>query len=79
MADKLPEYMRDLIRAVPTDLVKQIAEDFRSYNPHPTQDPSAKVLVQGAGRVVTGDVRPAASAAGQVRLAGAAEGRSVET
>jgi hypothetical protein len=30
-----PEWQRDLEQAVPTDLVKQIAEDFRSYNPAP--------------------------------------------
>jgi hypothetical protein len=50
---RLPEYIRDLTGAVPDKLVKQIAEDFRSYNPHPTQAPSAKVTVQGAGKVVT--------------------------
>jgi hypothetical protein len=59
MADDPYEYMRDLIRAVPDKLVRDIVNDFRSYNPHPTQDPSAKVSVQGAGRVVTGDDGPA--------------------
>jgi len=55
---RLPEYMRDLTAAVPDRLVKEIAADFRSYNPHPAQDPSAKVSVQGAGVVKTGDVGP---------------------
>jgi hypothetical protein len=58
-AHKLPEYMSDLTKAVPTDLVKQIADDFRNYSPTPRADPSAKVSVQGAGRVVTGDDGPA--------------------
>jgi hypothetical protein len=39
-------------------LVRDIVNDFRSYNPHPAQDPSAKVVPQGAGRVVDGDVGP---------------------
>ena len=55
---KLPEWQRDLAAAVPDRLVKEIAADFRSYNPHPAQDPSAKVSVQGAGVVKTGDVGP---------------------
>ena len=55
---RLPEYMRDLTAAVPDRLVKEIAADFRSYNPHPAQDPSAKVSVQGAGVVKGGDVGP---------------------
>jgi hypothetical protein len=38
----------DLIKNVPTDLVRDIVNDFRSYNPHPAQDPSAKVVPQGA-------------------------------
>jgi hypothetical protein len=52
-AHKLPEYMSDLVGAVPDHLVKQIVQDFRSYNPHPTQDPNAKVTPVGAGRTVT--------------------------
>jgi hypothetical protein len=55
---KLPEWQRDLAAAVPDRLVKEIAADFRSYNPHPAQDPAAKVSVQGAGVVKTGDVGP---------------------
>ena len=55
---KLPEWQRDLINNVPDHLVKAIAADFRSYNPHPAQDPSARVSVQGAGVVKTGDVGP---------------------
>jgi hypothetical protein len=57
-ANRLPEWKRDLVDAVPDHLVKQIAADFRSYNPHPAQDPAAKVSVQGAGVVKTGDVGP---------------------
>jgi hypothetical protein len=55
---ELPEYVKDLAAAVPTSVVKDIVSDFRSYNPHPAQDPSAKVSVQGAGVVKTGDVGP---------------------
>jgi hypothetical protein len=55
---ELPEYVRDLAQAVPTSVVKDIVSDFRSYNPHPAQDPSARVSVQGAGVVKTGDVGP---------------------
>jgi hypothetical protein len=55
---KLPEWQRDLVQNVDTDLVRQIAADFRSYNPHPTQDPAARVSVMGAGVVKTGDVGP---------------------
>ena len=55
---ELPRYVRDLAEAVPTSVVKDIVSDFRSYNPHPAQDPSAKVSVQGAGVVKTGDVGP---------------------
>jgi hypothetical protein len=60
-AHKLPEYMSDLTKAVPTDLVRDIVNDFRSYNPHPAQDPSAKVVPQGAGRVIDGNDAPVAS------------------
>jgi hypothetical protein len=56
---RLEEWQQDLVRNVGTDLVRDIVSDFRSYNPHPTQDPSAKVSAQGAGRAVTGDVGPA--------------------
>jgi hypothetical protein len=55
---ELPEYMRDLVQAVPTDLVRDIVADNR-HPIHPAQDPSAKVTVHGAGRVVTGDDGPA--------------------
>jgi hypothetical protein len=55
---RLPEYMRDLTAAVPDRLVKEIAADFRSYNPHPAQDPAATVRVQGAGVVKDGGVGP---------------------
>jgi len=55
MADRMPEWMADLVRAVPDQVVKDLVKDFRSYNPHPAQDPSAKVVPQGAGKVVGGD------------------------
>ena len=60
-ASKLPEYMRDLERAVPTDLVRQIANDFRNYSPTPKADPRAKVVPVGAGRVIDGNDTPVAS------------------
>jgi hypothetical protein len=60
-ASKLPEYMRDLERAVPTDLVRQIANDFRNYSPTPKADPRAKVVPVGAGRVIDGSDAPVAS------------------
>jgi hypothetical protein len=59
MAERIPEWMEDLVRNVGDKAVADIVSDFRSYNPHPTQDPRAKVSVQGAGRVVTGDDGPA--------------------
>jgi hypothetical protein len=52
-----PEYIADLERAVPTDLVRSIVADNR-HPIHPTQDPSARVSVMGAGVVKTGDVGP---------------------
>jgi hypothetical protein len=55
------EYMRDLIRNVGDKAVRDIVNDFRNYNPHPAQDPSAKVVPQGAGRVVDGSDAPVAS------------------
>jgi len=55
MAERMPEWMADLVRAVPDQVVKDLVKDFRSYNPHPAQDPSAKVVPQGAGKVVGGD------------------------
>jgi hypothetical protein len=55
--NELPEYMQDLTKAVPTDLVRQIADDFRNYSPTPRADPNAKVSVHGAGRVVDGETQ----------------------
>ena len=55
---ELPEYVRDLAQAVPTSVVKDIVSDFRSFDPHRAQDPSAKVSVQGAGVVKDGGVGP---------------------
>jgi hypothetical protein len=54
---KLPEWQRDLVRNVDTDLVRDIVADHR-HPIHPAQDPSARVSVQGAGVVKTGDVGP---------------------
>jgi hypothetical protein len=59
--NELPGYVRDLAEAVPTSVVKDIVNDFRSYNPHPAQDPAAKVVPQGAGRVIDGSDAPVAS------------------
>jgi hypothetical protein len=57
-ADDPFEWVKDLRRTVPTSLVRQIVEDFRSYSPTPRADPSAKVQIQGAPTVKTGDVGP---------------------
>jgi hypothetical protein len=54
---RLPDYMNDLVRNVDTNLVRDIVADNR-HPIHPAQDPSAKVSVQGAGVVKTGDVGP---------------------
>ena len=51
-------WIEDMRRVVDTRLMQDIVNDFRSYNPHPTQDPSAKVVPQGAGKVVDADVGP---------------------
>jgi hypothetical protein len=59
-AFKRPEWQRDLERAVPTDLVRDIVADNR-HPIHPAQDPSAKVSVMGAGRVIDGNDTPVAS------------------
>jgi hypothetical protein len=50
---ELPEYVRDLVQAVPDDLMRNIVADNR-HPIHLTQDPAAKVLPVGAGRVVDG-------------------------
>jgi hypothetical protein len=55
MADDPYEYWRDLARAVPTSVVQDLVRDFRNYSPTPRPDPSAKVIPQGAGKVVGGD------------------------
>jgi hypothetical protein len=61
MADDRHPYawVRDLTRVVNTDLMQDIVNDFRNYSPTPRADPSAKVIPQGAGRVVDADVGPA--------------------
>jgi hypothetical protein len=63
MADKLPEWVKDLARAVPTDVVRDIVNDFRAYKPGPSG--TSKVTVHGAGTVVTGDDGPAHRPYGQ--------------
>src|SRR6516164_8879409 len=60
-AAKLPEYMSDLVKTVPTDLVRDIVSDFRNYSPTPRADPSAKVVPVGACRVIDGNDAPVAS------------------
>jgi hypothetical protein len=55
MADKLPEWARDLVKNVDDKAVRDIVNDLRSYNPSPSQGAAAKVTVQGAGRVIDGD------------------------
>jgi hypothetical protein len=56
-------WMRDAVKVADEKLVKQIADDFRAYNPAPrsTLSPPATVQVVGAGRVVGGDDAPVAS------------------
>jgi hypothetical protein len=61
---RLPEWQRDLEQAVPSDLVKQISEDFRNYNispRSPLNTPAQTVSVVGAGKVVGADDVPVAS------------------
>ena len=53
----MPEYMNDLVKAVPTDLVKQIVEDFRR-GPPPVGPTLPSVKVMGAGTVVDGETPP---------------------
>jgi hypothetical protein len=49
------QWIRDMQSAVDTKLMQDIVSDFRNYSPTPKADPTAKVVPQGAGRVVTGD------------------------
>jgi hypothetical protein len=58
---RLPEWQRDLVRNVDTDLVRDIVSDFRNYSPTPRADPNAKVVPVGAGRVIDGSDAPVAS------------------
>jgi hypothetical protein len=51
---RLPEYMRDLVRAVPDSAVRELVNDFRSYNVHPAQDPAAKANPIDAAPAKTG-------------------------
>ena len=52
-------WVGDMRSVVDTKLMQDIVSDFRNYSPTPKADPSAKVSVHGAGRVVTGDDGPA--------------------
>jgi hypothetical protein len=61
---ELPEWQRALVEAVPNDLVRQIAADFRNYSPTPRADPTAKVLPVGAGRVIDGNDTVASNGTG---------------
>jgi hypothetical protein len=57
-------WVKDAVRVADDKLVRQIAEDFRAYNPSPRSplnQPPQTVQVQGAGRVVSGDDKPVAS------------------
>jgi hypothetical protein len=50
------EWVKDMRRVVDDKLVKQLVEDFRSYNPSPRSlSPPATVQVVGAGRVAEPD------------------------
>jgi hypothetical protein len=57
-AFKRPEYVNDLIKACPNDLMKSIVEDNRS-RPSSGGSMLPKVSVVGAGRVSTPDIGPA--------------------
>jgi hypothetical protein len=56
MANKLPEWVVDLVRNVPTDLVRDVVNDNRGDRPLSGATP--KVQIQGAGTVTTGDGGP---------------------
>jgi hypothetical protein len=58
MPRRLEPWELDLINNVGDKAVRDLVNDFRSFDPHRPQDPSAKVSVQGAGVVKTGDVGP---------------------
>jgi hypothetical protein len=61
-ADDPFEWVKDLRRTVPTSLVRQIVDDFRSYDPSPRSlTPPATVQIVGAGRTISGDDKPVAS------------------
>jgi hypothetical protein len=55
MADKLPEWARDLVNNVGDKAVRDIVNDLRSYNPSPSMGAASKVTPVGAGRVIDGD------------------------
>jgi hypothetical protein len=59
MANQLPEWMRDLVQNVDDRLVRDIVNDFRSYDPGPSMGQAAKVIPVDAGKVVTGTDGPA--------------------
>jgi hypothetical protein len=61
-ADDPFEWVKDLRRVVGDKLMKDIVDDFRSYNRSPrSMTPPATVQIQGAGRVVSADDKPIAS------------------
>jgi hypothetical protein len=55
---KLEEWQRDLVSNVGDKAVRDLVSDFRNYSIGPSQGPAAKVTVQGAGVVKTGDDGP---------------------
>ena len=65
MADQLPEWAHDLVKNVDDKQVRDLVNDFRNYSVGPSQGPAAKVTVQGAGKVVTGDDGPKHRSYGQ--------------
>jgi hypothetical protein len=55
---RLEEFERDLIANVGDKAVRDIVNDFKSYNPSPSQGAAAKVTVTGAGTVKDADIGP---------------------
>jgi hypothetical protein len=54
MPERMPEWMRDMTRAVDDKLVADLVSDARAHNVIHSNGPVNKVTVQGAGAVVTG-------------------------
>ena len=56
MANPLPEWQRDMARAVDDKLMRDLVNDFRNYSPVPRPEgPAATVRVTSAGAVASGD------------------------